>query len=148
MLLAICGFGGYLAYLEEGVSYSDPGDEVLSVPFVPGQPVEFSYEWDGTGYATHRVYVDVGAAAAAGLRVTGDFGCMEYGSLDPRMINEEYYGSYGGENPGWIRIFDGYTHTRSSPIACRGTLLVSPPMPGTRLVVTRRQRPSDWLSGI
>lgn len=148
VMLGICGFGGYLAYLEEGVSYSHPGEEITSVPLVPGQPADLVFTWDGTGYATHRVYVDLGPGAQVGTMVTGEFGCMDYGSMSSRPVDAEYYLPFGDEPEGWVRVYDGYDRSSPSAVPCHGTLNISQPVVGARLVLTRRQRPSDWLSGL
>jgi hypothetical protein len=147
IVLCTCICSGYLMYLEEGVSYSHPGDEVTSQPYVPGTPTALEVTFDGTGYAHHRVYLDVGAAAPSGLNVTGDFGCSDYGQVRPRPVRESYYGNYGDTPSGWIKIENEYVRSPGT-LRCAGTLMTDQPVVGARLVVTRRQRPSDWLSGV
>ena len=40
VLIGLCGFGGYLGYLEEGVDLSEPGDEVTSIQVTEGQTLQ------------------------------------------------------------------------------------------------------------
>lgn len=147
VLLSLCCIGGYIGYLEEGVSYSAPGDELMRIPIVSGQPISLSYTWDGTGYAFTRYYVDVGASATYSTMVTGSFGCEDYGTLTPTPISATYYGDPDDDHPGYIMVDDDYHRGSPTPVACQGVLDISPPVTSAFLVVTARQRPSDWLAG-
>lgn len=140
----LCVCSGWLLYLEEGVPYSDPGDELTSVPIAASGPVSVETMWDGTGYADLRVYVDLGESAPRGTVVSGRFGCDEHGSMEMRDFHESHYG--GPE--GWVQIPPPYMYRRASsaPIRCAGTITLPPEVPSARLVVTAKQRPSDWLS--
>lgn len=146
LTMIVCVCSGWIGYLEEGVSYDDPGDELTSVPIVSGQPISIDATWNGTGYADIRLYTDLGAAPV-GSNVSGTFGCQEYGSMRTEQVNEFYYSS-SAVPEGWVRIPPLYMYRRASPspFHCEGVLQLPPESPTGRLVVTTRQRPSDWLS--
>ena len=150
ILACCCGTGGYLAYLEEGVSYSAPGEEWKSYPITPGQPIAIQETWSGTGYADIRVYVDVGEGAPPGTTVEGIFDCSEYGDPTPQSVyltNDRFSGSDVPE--GWIHMSDIWLYVRDGgSFTCAGSLTIAPPAPNARLVLTERQRPSDWLGGL
>ncbi len=153
--VVICGTGGYLFYLEEGVSYTAPGTEVTEIPYVPGQPFAISTEWSGTGYATLRLYVDLGASAPLETRVSGTAACgtasdLAMGGIGAydSTVDETYYYPIDSSHAGWVEVDDQYLRYGAEPVQCTGLLAVSPPVPTARLVLTRRQRPSDWLAGL
>lgn len=149
ILCVLCGIGGYLFYLEEGTSYDDPGEEILSQPIVSGVPFTTNVTWDGTGYGDIRAYVDVGTNVSPGERISGSFGCENYagGGTEERPIEISYYGSYGDTPPaGWISL-QNYTYRRGSPdpFPCGGTLNLPASATSPRLIITVKQRPSDWI---
>ena len=146
ILLSICCCSGYLLYLEEGVSYGAPGEELQRFPIVAGQPIAASVAWEGTGYASLRAYIDLGEDAAPGTRLEGTFGCREYGTVEPSPVSVSYFG--GGDAPeGWVPMPSIFLYVRDGQTArCAGTLRSDPPT-AMELVITERQRPSDWLSG-
>ena len=146
ILLSICCCSGYLLYLEEGVSYGDPGEELQRFPIVAGQPIAASVAWEGTGYASLRAYIDLGEDAAPGTRLEGTFDCREYATVEPRPVSESYF--EGGDAPdGWVPMPSIFLYVRDGQTArCAGTLRSDPPT-AMELVITERQRPSDWLSG-
>jgi hypothetical protein len=154
--LLVCGTGGYLFYLEEGVSYSDPGDVVTEAPYVPGQPFSIPLEWTGTGYAFHRVYIDLGPGAPMESRVTGTILCGRASEValgvswgyTTGTVDETYYYPIDTDHAGWVLLVDEYVRSGPEPMNCGGQLEVSPPVPTARIVITRRQRPSDWISGL
>jgi hypothetical protein len=148
LMLVSCCIGGYLFYLEEGVPYDAPGEEVYRMPFTPGQPISFTYTWEGTGYAFTRYYVEAPGATPYTTTVSGSFGCEEYGAFVEDPVSATYYGPPDGDHEGWIYLTDDYRTASPAPVPCRGTLNVVPPVPSATLVVTVRQRPSDWFSGI
>lgn len=150
ILACCCGSGGYLFYLEEGVSYSSPGEEWKSYPLTSGQPISIQETWSGTGYADIRVYVDVGESAPPGTTVEGTFDCSEYAAPNPQAVYLMDDGFGGDEVPdGWRHVSDVWLYVRDGgSFSCAGTLTVDPPAPNARLVLTERQRPSDWLSGL
>jgi len=146
IVLSCCCFSGYLFYLEEGVSYSDPGEEYQSYPLVSGQPIEVTPTWEGTGYAKVRAFVDLGEDAPTSTHVSGRFGCEEYGHLDLEPVDETNY-QYGDTPRGWVRLPPHYMYKRDGErFTCRGVLHIEPAVSGARLVFAERQRPSDWLS--
>ncbi|HJL16946.1 MAG TPA: hypothetical protein RMH99_14875 [Sandaracinaceae bacterium LLY-WYZ-13_1] len=146
VVLMLCCCSGYLLYLEEGVSYSDPGEEYRSFPLVSGQPISVTPTWEGSGYARIRAYVDLGEDAPETTRVTGRFGCEDYGQLDLDPVDETNL-QYGDTPDGWVQLPTAYLYVRDGRrITCQGQLEITPPVSGARLVFTERQRPSDWLS--
>jgi hypothetical protein len=152
-MLVCCGLGGYVFYLEEGVSYNDPGDEIASVPLTSGN-VAMEAAWNGTGYADLRVFVDLGEGAQSGARVTGTFGCTRdwagvTGEMEVEPVDETYFPPYDGHPPeGWVAIPPRYNYRRASPtpVRCAGQLTLPPGTSNARLVMTARQRPSDYMS--
>lgn len=145
-LLCVCS--GWLFYLEEGVSFDDPGEELTSVPIASAQPIALDVTWNGTGYVSMRTYVDLGAGAPEGVNVTGTFGCDEYGSLRMEEVDERYVRYSDALPEGWVRIPPHFLYHRASPapVRCAGSITLPPGVTSARLVVTERQRPSDWLS--
>lgn len=150
VVLLMCVCGGWILYLEEGVDYDDPGEELTSVPITSGQPIALTATWNGTGYADVRAYVDLGAGAPIGAQVSGVFGCEEYGDLRMQDVRETYYGEGSSRPEGWVHIPPRYMYRRASPrpFQCAGRIELPPGVSGARLVLTTRQRPSDWLSGL
>jgi len=152
VLVALCGFGGYLGYLEEGVSYSDPGEEVTSIPVTPGVPFQLSYTFDGTGYATHRLYLEV--TYQGELAIEGEAGCEQYGQMRMEPIGQygyidetRYQMNADGSQTKWMRLSDQYDSSSSMPVSCQGTIRpTGGQILSARAVITRRQRPSDWLN--
>ena len=147
LMAAVCGLSGWLFYLEEGRSLSDPGEEVAAAPLVPGQPVALSVLWDGTGYAHHGFWIEAPSELPTGFRITGEFGCNEYGELRTRSIDANVYYA-DPDHPNWLELDSEYFRASPAPVQCAGTLTTSTPIQGARVVVTRMQRPSDWLSGL
>lgn len=148
-MLSCCGIGGYLFYLEEGRPYNWPGDELASIPVQPGVPFTITATWDGGGSADMRAYLEL-PGAQSGDQVTGRFGCESSysysGEIYTEPVSSSYFTPYGGHPPeGWIEVMMyHYRRGSSTPFRCEGTLDF-PPRPGARLVLTVRQRPSDWL---
>jgi hypothetical protein len=143
VLLGICGAGGYVAYLEEGQDRGDPGDEVMSIPIASGQGFELNVTWSGHGYADHIFWVVTPTALPQGTRITGEFACGSYGS---RAIDREVHPA-AMSRPEWLSL--GSEHSEymreGETVHCRGRV-DGPIPPGTRLVVTTFQRPSDYFA--
>lgn len=145
LLLSICCCSGYVLYLEEGVSYEDPGEELERYPIGQGQPIDVHHTWEGTGYADLRAYVDVGDAPP-GTLVEGRFKCSEYGEPQPERVSVAP--SVGGDVPeGWAQMPGTYLYVRDGDtVRCTGELRTQPPGASLELVLTERQRPSDVLA--
>jgi hypothetical protein len=156
VLLVMCGIGGYGLYLEEGYSYSDIGEEVQSIPIMAGVPFTMTHTWDGMGYAHHDFWLEVTGAADMGrFEITGQMGCDKYGEPYMREVVaglDDYRVQRRVDNPdgtftAWIAVFDEYDRSSSLPITCSGMLNPSAGTMSTgRLVLTRKQRPSDMFS--
>ena len=148
IVLSLCCVSGFIFYLEEGVSSSSPGDEFASYPIGPsGGPVTIESTWEGTGYAHVKVYLDLGEGAPDETRVSGRFGCDEYGRTDYRTLSESDL-RLGDQPEGWILLSEPYgLYQRDGErISCDGQLTIAPAASGARIVLTERQRPSDWFS--
>lgn len=145
ILLSICCCTGYVFYLEEGISYDEPGDELERHAVVSGQQVTFSTTWEGTGYASLRMFVAIDESADDTTQITGTFGCSQYGTLRSEQVS----GSpaiYPELPDGWIPVPDQYIYVRDGETTqCTGTLSSTPAVP-LEVVVTEHQRPSDWFS--
>jgi hypothetical protein len=148
IVLSLCCVSGIIFYFEEGVSSASPGSELASYPIAAsGGRVNVESVWEGTGYAHVKVYLDLGEAAPDTTRVTGRFGCNEYGRTDYRELAESNV-QFDDVPDGWILLSESYgLYQRDGErISCDGDLTIEPAAPGARIVLTERQRPSDWLS--
>lgn len=154
MLVVLAG-GGYLYYQEEVVGISVPGPEVASVAVEPGEPFSVEFKWEGTGYAFSNVWlvVDEGTRSAGAFKVGGTLRCGEGGTPSPREIGLTDAGAHdvhiaGDDFSAWLYLGDEYRRSSSASIVCSGVLA---PLAGgwkrARIVVTQRQRPSDFIAG-
>lgn len=155
LILFVLGLGGYLLYQEEGRDLHVPDTEVASVAVDPDKPFEIQFKWDGTGYAFNNVWlvVDEGTTSGADFRVRGSVSCSRGSRTGQVNVSLEQHGARNVERKGgdgfsaWFFLMDEYEHSSSRPIECSGTIA---PTTGqwtkARIVVTQRQRPSDWFA--
>lgn len=147
--------GGWLLYLEEGVDLSEPGDEVKTVAIQPNVPFTFTFTWDGTNYAFNEVWAVVdGTKDGRDFRLRGTMGCERFGDpklrdvsmdlSDYEVANKE---DRGNKFSAWFRVHDEYATSSSTPFKCGGMLSADKgTIDKVKIVVTRRQRPSDWIA--
>ncbi|MEM9190320.1 MAG: hypothetical protein AAGF12_14140 [Myxococcota bacterium] len=160
VLISCCGTGAYFGYLEEGRDMSEPQEEVAEVPWTPGVPTTVSYTWTGNGYAHHDIWLDVTGTEVTGqFRLEGTATCdSSFGGSYQDNVNIEIDEPWsvrrlerqsGGAFTAWFQLRSEYDRSRPTPVTC--TIAVHA-VEGTatsgRIVVTRMQRPSDWLSGL
>ncbi len=155
--LGLCVLGGYALYLEEGYAYGEPGEEVQSIPIAAGTPFSMIYTWDGMGYAHHDFWLEVtGVADPSGeFALSGQMGCDRFGEPFMRDVQaslSDYRVARHTQNPdgtfsAWIAVHDEYDRSTGTPTTCVGTLTpVFGQMTTARLVLTRKQRPSDMMA--
>ena len=149
--------GGVALYLEEGVNLSEPGDEVKTVTIQPNVPFSFTYKWDGTNYASSDVWAVVdGTKEGSNFRLKGKMGCARFDEPELRDVTVALSGSSyrvanrkdrGTDFTAWLRVHDDYARASSTPFKCAGMLTADQgTIKKVRLVVTQRQRPSDWIA--
>jgi len=145
--------GGFLLYQEELRGLYVPTSEAGSAPVTPGGPFAVEALWDGTGYAHNNIWlvVEEGTKSGGDFRVNGTISCK--GSerkitvkLTDRHVHDlEDEGASGFS--AWLHLESEYTHSSSRPLRCTGVL---EPAAGTwtkgRVVITHRQRPSDFFA--
>lgn len=153
IVLAVLAGGGAIYYLEEVREVRVPGPVVASVPVEPGKPFTIPFRWEGTGYAFNNVWlvVDEGTRSAGNFTISSTLRCHDGGMADERTLGLSDHGvhnvSGGDAFSAWLFIGDEYTSS-SGPLQCTGVIEV--PAGGwtrARIVVTQRQRPSDFLAG-
>lgn len=146
--------GGCLFYHESLRELNIPTSEVASVPIHPNQSVDFSFKWDGHGYAFNNVWLVVeDGTKDREFTFSGEFSCRPIVSTQRFHTSLEGGKSFNVEKTGkdgfsaWIFLGDTYLHGSSRPLDCQATVN---PIKGTwskaRIVVTQRQRPSDWIA--
>lgn len=155
-MLILIAAGGFLYYQEEVRGIHIPGPEVASVAVEPGKPFTVQFKWEGTGYAFNNVWlvVDAGTRGAGDFKIRSTLRCRESGSPDQRTVGLSEGGvhnniSTGGDGfSAWLFLGDEYSSSSSASIQCEG---VVEPLAGSwsraRVVVTQRQRPSDFIAG-
>ncbi len=155
MMVALCGFGGYLAWLEEGRSWNEPGDEVAATAVKPGKPFKFEFVWDGTNYAFNELWLVVDGKEVDGkFLAAGKIGCARSGDPEERDFAKSLtdYEAARLERDGerfsvWLKIGDEYDRASPQPFTCRGVVEAKEgKIKKARIIVTRRQRPSDFLA--
>lgn len=155
ILLVLLAGGGWIYYQEEVRGIHIPGPEVASVAVEPGKPFTIQFKWEGTGYAFNNVWlvVDAGARSGGDFKVGSTLRCHEGGSPTQRTVGLSDGGvhnqaSTGGDGfSAWLFLGDEYTSSHAT-IECSGVVEA---LVGTwtraRVVVTQRQRPSDFTAG-
>ncbi|MDI1480189.1 hypothetical protein [Polyangium sp. y55x31] len=155
LVLFVLSIGGYLLYQEEGRGLHVPDTEVASVVVDPDKPFKIQFTWDGTGYAFNNVWlvVDEGTTSGSNFKVTGSVACSRGSRAQTVDVGLTGYGAHNVERTGgngfsaWLYLMDEYERSSSRPIECSGTIA---PTAGqwtkARIVVTQRQRPSDWFA--
>ncbi|MDI1449079.1 hypothetical protein [Polyangium sp. 6x1] len=155
LFLFVASIGGYLLYQEEGRGLHVPDTEVASVAIEPDKPFQIQFKWDGTGYAFNNVWlvVDEGTTSGANFKVGGNVSCSRGSRAEKVDASLTRYGAHNVERKSgagfsaWLYLMDEYEHSSSRPIECSGVIA---PTEGTwtkaRIVVTQRQRPSDWFA--
>lgn len=155
LFLFVASIGGFILYQEELRGLHVPDTEVTSVVVEPDKPFKVQFAWNGTGYAFNNIWlvVDEGTQSGGTFTVKGKLSCSR-GSR-PRDIDAKLPGyaahdveQKGGDAfSGWLYLGDEYGRSSSRPIECGGVIK---PVMGTwtkgRIVVTQRQRPSDWFA--
>ena len=155
LLLVVLGGGGFLYYQEEVVGIHIPGPEVTSVAVEPGEPFRVEFKWEGTGYAFSNVWlvVDEGTRSGGAFTAVSTLRCDDRGTPNERTIGLADGGAHdvhvtGDSFSGWLYLGDDYSRSSSASIVCSGTVK---PVAGSwkraRIVVTQRQRPSDFTAG-
>lgn len=154
--LVLLAGGGFLYYQEEVRGLHVPGPEVVSVAVEPNKPFTVQFKWEGTGYAFNNLWlvVDAGTRSSGDFKVKSTVRCREGGAPDEHTIGLSDRGvhdnvSTGGDGfSAWLFLADEYRSSSSALIECSGTI---EPLAGTwsraRVVVTQRQRPSDFIAG-
>ncbi|MEO1271748.1 MAG: hypothetical protein AAFX99_26955, partial [Myxococcota bacterium] len=157
VMISCCGCAGYLLYLEEGIPYGEPtSDEVATAKVKEGKPFKLDFEWDGVNYASHDVWLVVEGKKSDGeFQIQGSMGCTRWGDIRPREFTKSL-SDYGvarvknkskGKFSAWIRIYDEYSRSSSTPWSCAGTFKATQgKVSKAKLVVTQRQRPSDFMA--
>jgi len=154
-ILFVLIVGGFILYQEELRGLHVPDTAVASIPVEPDVPFKIQFTWNGTGYAFNNVWlvVDEGTTSGGSFEVSGKLSCSR-GSR-PQDIKAKLPGyaahnveQKGGDGfSGWVYLGDEYERSSSRPIECGG---VVKPTTGSwtkaRIVVTQRQRPSDWIA--
>ncbi len=155
LFLFVVSFGGFLFYQEEGRGLHVPDTEVTSVPVEPGKPFVIQFQWNGTGWVFNNIWlvVDDGTKSGGRFQVGGTIECTDSNGKDDVKAELPGRNAYNVESKegnafsGWLYLKDEYEHSSSRTIECKGTL---EPTVGAwtkaRVVVTQRQRPSDWIA--
>lgn len=157
ILLFVFGVGGFILYQEELRGLHIPDSEVTSVAVEPDKPFQIQFTWDGTGYAFNNIWlvVDEGTTSSGVFNVKGTIGCGRSLKPRPRDISATLPGyaakdvvQKGGDAfTGWLYLGDEYERSSPRPITCAGVIKpVSGNWTKGRIVVTQRQRPSDWIA--
>jgi len=155
--LVLCGLGvgGCLLYQEEGRGLHVPDTEVASVAVEPDKPFKIQFVWDGTGYAFNNVWlvVDEGTTSGASFKVKGNVSCSRGSRAESVDVSLTGYGAHDVERKGgngfsgWFYLMDEYERSSGRPIECSGVIAPSAgAWTKARIVVTQRQRPSDWFA--
>ena len=156
-ILSVCGGIGYLFYLEESVTYGEPTeDEIVKKKVKMEEPFDFDFTWNGVNYAGHDVWLVIeGKRDGDDFEVEGAVGCSRYGDPSPRTFKlalkdygvARYKKTKKGKFTAWFKVYDEYSRARSTPYTCKGVAKATKgSVSKARVVVTRRQRPSDFLS--
>jgi hypothetical protein len=155
LLLFVFGTGGFILYQEELRGLHVPDTEVTSVVVEPDKPFKVQFTWDGTGYAFNNIWlvVDEGKTSGGSFAVKGKLACgrgsrpQDVNASLPGYAAHDIVRKGGDDFTGWIYLGDEYERSSSRPIECGGVIK---PVTGSwtkaRIVVTQRQRPSDWIA--
>lgn len=153
LFLFVASVGGFIYYQEEIRGLRVPDTEVVSVLVEPDKPFKVKFAWTSPGYAFNNIWlvVDEGTMSGGSFEIKGKFECTRGSRQHDIDAQLPGYGAHdvvkkGGDAfSGWLYIGDEYKRSSSRPIECAG---VVNPVSGTwtkaRIVVTQRQRPSDW----
>jgi hypothetical protein len=149
------GLGSWIAWKEEGHQWGQPGDELQSLPVRPGEPIDLTFTWDGVNYAFHEVWVELDGQDKDGFQLKGAFDCARGGQPADKPIDTTHYTfaearrqQHGdGRFTTWYRVYEEYARASPEPYRCVGAIDADPgSIQRARVVVTRRQRPSDFLA--
>jgi hypothetical protein len=155
IFLFVAGVGGFILYQEELRGLHVPDTEVTSVVVEPDKPFKVQFTWTGTGYAFNNIWlvVDEGTTSGGSFEVNGKLACSRGSRAQDIDANLPGYAAHdvvkkGGDAfSGWLYLGDEYARSSSRTIECGGVIK---PVTGTwtkgRIVVTQRQRPSDWFA--
>lgn len=154
LFLLVASVGGYLLYQEEGRGLHVPDDEVASEIVTPDEPFKLQFKWDGTGYAFNNIWlvVDEGTTSGGRFAVRGTLSCSGGGRSKEIAADLTGYAAHdvvmkGDAFSAWLYVHDEYHRSSSRTVECSGVLA---PTTGqwtkARVVVTQRQRPSDWFA--
>jgi hypothetical protein len=155
LFLFVAGIGGFILYQEELRGLHVPDTEVTSVPVEPDKPFKVQFAWTGTGYAFNNIWlvVDEGTMRGGTFKVKGTLACgrgsrpQDITASAPGYAGHDIVQKGGDAFSGWIYLGDEYERSSSRPIECGGVLQsVSGSWTKGRIVVTQRQRPSDWIA--
>jgi hypothetical protein len=155
LFLFVASVGGFILYQEELRGLHVPDTAVTSVVVEPDKPFKVQFSWTGTGYAFNNIWlvVDDGQTSSGSFEVNGQFSCAR--ASRPQDIKAQLPGyaahdvvNKGGDAfSGWLYLGDEYERSSSRIIECGGIIK---PVRGTwtkgRIVVTQRQRPSDFFA--
>ncbi len=155
LFLFVASIGGFILYQEELRGLHVPDTEVVSVAVEPDKPFKVQFTWTGTGYAFNNIWlvVDDGTTSGGSFEVNGKLACsrgsraQDIDAQLPGYAAHDVVKKGGDAFSGWIYIGDEYARSSSRTIECGG---VVKPVTGTwtkgRIVVTQRQRPSDFFA--
>ncbi len=155
MFLFVASIGGFILYQEELRGLHIPDTEVTSVVVEPDKPFKVQFTWTGTGYAFNNIWlvVDDGSTSAGSFAVEGKLACgrssraQDIKATLPGYAAHDVVQKGGDAFSGWVYLGDEYQRSSPRPIECGGVIK---PVTGTwtkgRIVVTQRQRPSDWFA--
>lgn len=159
--LLVCGCAGWIFWLEEGRDLGEPAEEVARAPLREGSPAGVAFTWDGVGYAFNDVWLELeGEESEAGdFTLEGVGGCAEWRGAEPRQdairrsrADDSWYfkrveSAGEGRFKAWVKVGDVYTRASTEPIRCVFTLEATEgKVRKAALVVTRLQRPSDFIA--
>ncbi|TKC97218.1 hypothetical protein [Polyangium fumosum] len=109
----------------------------------------------GTGYAFNNIWlvVDEGTTSGASFKVKGSVSCSRGSRAQSVDVSLTGYGAHNVERKGgsgfsgWFYLMDEYERSSGRPIECSGVIAPSTgAWTKARVVVTQRQRPSDWFA--
>lgn len=155
IILFVLGIGGFILYQEELRGLHVPDTEVASVPVEPDKPFKISFTWNGTGYAFNNVWlvVDEGTTSSGNFIVKGKLACgrgsrpQDITATLPGYAAHNVVQKGGDAFAGWVYLGDEYERSSIRPIECGGVVkAISGTWTKGRIVVTQRQRPSDWIA--
>ncbi|MBK8256656.1 MAG: hypothetical protein IPK82_28790 [Polyangiaceae bacterium] len=154
LVALVMGCGGFLLYQEEGKGLHVPDSEVASVTVYPDQPFDIQFKWEGFGWVFNNIWlvVEDGKKSGGQFQVKGAISCMggQARDVDVNLTQRNVYNVESKGSDGfsaWLYLVDQYEYNSSRPISCTGKISpVSGSFTKAKIVVTQRQRPSDFFA--